>query len=95
MRASPQGRDWFAAVDTWMLGMESLHVVGLRAMRIATSGPDAMPELCLMVSEKLQAADELRAKLLRDPAQSPMEATRRTIRHYRRKVAANRSRLRR
>lgn len=82
-------------VDAWTLGWKAARVVGLRSARIAAGGPAAGMEAWLMLTEKWQSAVELQADLLaRSPHASPVTATRRTLSHYQRKVAANDRRLR-
>ena len=80
--------------DAWTLGMEASAVIGLRALKIAAGGPAGDAEARRMVSEKLDAADELRTKALSGGlglTGSGMAS--RTLTHYRRKVRANRRRL--
>ena len=82
-------------VDAWALGWQAARVMGLRTARMAKGGPAAGVEAWLMLSEKWQAAAELQAELLvRGPTASPVATTRRTLVHYKRKVAANDRRLR-
>lgn len=92
------GRDaggWFrAGLDAWRLGAEASAVIGLRTARLAAGGDAAAREAALMVSEKVGAALELQADLLAaGSASTPLAATRRALRLYRGKVAANRRRL--
>ena len=82
-------------IDGWSLGWQAARVMGLRAARIAEGGPAAGMEAWLMMTEKWQAAAEIQADLLsRGATASPAATTRRTLAHYRRKVAANDRRLR-
>ena len=82
-------------IDAWSLGWQAARVMGLRSARIAEGGPAAGMEAWLMLTEKWQAAAEIQTELLaRGPDASPEATTRRTIAHYRRKVAANHRRLR-
>jgi len=82
-------------VDAWTLGWQAARVMGLRTAKMAEGGPAAGIEAWLMLSEKWQAAAELQADLLtRGASASPVTTTRRTLTHYKRKVAANDRRLR-
>ncbi|WP_240700150.1 hypothetical protein [Sphingomonas gei] len=83
-----------AGIDAWTLGMEASAVIGLRTARMATGGVDVAEETRLMVSEKMQAALELQAALVSGRLGSdPLAGTRKVLRHYSRKVKANRARL--
>ncbi len=83
-----------AGIDAWTLGMEASAVIGLRTARMATGGVDMAEEARLMVSEKMQAALELQAALVSGRMGSdPLAGTRKVLRHYSRKVKANRKRL--
>ncbi|RYY23939.1 MAG: hypothetical protein EOP62_18770 [Sphingomonadales bacterium] len=83
-----------AGWDAWTLGMESSTVMGLRVARIAMGGPGAGEEAARMVSEKVQSAIELQTALVTGRlGTTPLAATQKTLRHYRRKVKANRKRL--
>lgn len=81
------------AWESWMLSAEAGMVIWLRMMRLAGGGALAGREAERMVSEKLAAPWEIGMDFLRAPPPSPDSAARRSIRHYRRKVAANRRRL--
>ena len=82
-------------VDTWALGWQAAHVVGLRSARIAAGGPAAGMETWLMLSEKWQSAIEIQSDLLaRGQNANPATTARRTVAHLKRKVAANDRRLR-
>jgi hypothetical protein len=80
--------------DAWMLGAESASVIALRASKLAAGGPAADRETRRMIDEKVEAAGALQilavtgALGLTAPA-----AVDKTIKHYRRKVRANRRRL--
>ena len=83
-----------AGFDAWALGMEASTVIGLRMAKMATAGPGAAEEAQLMLSEKIQSGFELQTALLTGSlGASPLAGTRKIIRHYRRKVRANRRRL--
>lgn len=76
------------------LGMESASVIGLRAAGAAFGGPKAADEAWRMWSEKIVALAELQVRLLTGSlGVTPAAATSETVKHYRRKVAANRRRL--
>ena len=87
--------DWVGAgMDAWALGIEASAVIGLRTARMATGGVDVAEEARLMVSEKMLAAFELQVALVTGRlGDDPLTGTRKTLRHYRRKVKANRKRL--
>ena len=79
---------------TVALGVESAGVVGLRLAGAAMGGPRAIEEAWLMCSEKVAALAELQAKLIAGSlGATPSRAANVTLKHYRRKVAANRRRL--
>jgi hypothetical protein len=83
-----------ASMDAWALGMEASAVIGLRVAKMAVGGTAAAEEAQLMLSEKMQAALELQTAFVTGQLGSnPLAGTRKTIRHYRRKVKANRKRL--
>lgn len=83
-----------AGFDAWALGMEASTVIGLRVAKMAAGGPGVADEACLMVSEKMQSAFELQAAMLRGQlGTTPLAGTTKVLRHYRRKVKANRKRL--
>jgi hypothetical protein len=88
-------RGWLgASMDAWVLGMEASTVVGLRVAKMAMGGAGADDEARRMVSEKMQAAFELQLAMMTGQlGTTPLAGTRKTIRHYRRKVKANRKRL--
>jgi len=80
--------------DAWRLGLESATVVGLRGLKLAAGGPRAKTEARRMVSEKLDAVVALQALALTGGlGVTPSAAARKTLRHYARKVRANRRRL--
>lgn len=75
------------------LGMESGSVIGLRAAA-AFGGPKAADEAWRMWSEKVVALSELQVRLLTGSlGVTPAAAANETLKHYRRKVAANRRQL--
>jgi hypothetical protein len=75
---------WYPAM---MLAFESSNVIDIRLRTMATGGVDATTEAQLMVSEKVDAAIEAGAMLLRGQGSSEI------ISYYRRHVAANAQRL--
>jgi hypothetical protein len=81
--------------DIWGAGLEAQQVIGLRLAKLAGGGAAAALEVDRMVSEKMTAALQaqqaaMRAVLTGNPTQIPL----RTLALYRRKMRANRSRLR-
>lgn len=80
--------------DAWALGLEAASVIGLRTMKIAMGGAAAEAESILMVDEKVKAAIDLQSQLLTGKlGATPATATKKALRHYARKVRANRKRL--
>lgn len=83
-----------AGMDMWVLGTEAGTVMALRMARIATGGSAGAAEAELMVTEKVHAAIELQTRLMTGAlGVTPLGATQGTLKHYRRKVAANKRRL--
>lgn len=81
-------------LDAWSLGMESSAVIGLRLMKIAAGGPAAQAEASLMVSEKIESAMAMQVRAMTGGlGVTPADAAAHTLKHYRRKVRANRRRL--
>jgi hypothetical protein len=81
--------------DIWGAGLEAQQVIGLRLAKLAGGGAAAAVEVNRMVSEKMTAALEaqqaaMRAMLAGNATQIPL----RTLALYRRKMRANRTRLR-
>lgn len=87
--------DWASAsMDAWALSIEASTVIGLRVAKMATGGPGASGEAYLMLSEKMQSALELQSALVTGRlGANPLTGTRKVLKHYRRKVKANRKRL--
>ena len=75
------------AWDAGMLALESQQVIGLRVAKLLRGGAGAKKEATTMVTEKMLAAGVTGAKL------ATGGSARSVIRHYRRKVRANRKRL--
>lgn len=86
---------WFGVgLEAMALGFEAASVIALRSIRLAEGGARAQAEAVRMVSEKAQAAAAI--SLLAATGSlgvTPANAARRTLRHYGRKVRANRRRL--
>lgn len=80
--------------QTWMLGFEASSVIASRLAKVSRGGDQADSEMKLMVSEKIEAGQQLQSKLSRlgdNAAPATKMAT--AVKHYRGKVAANRRRL--
>jgi hypothetical protein len=92
-----RGNPWFGiGLDAWGLGLEASAVMGLRALKIAEGGRRSQAEAERMIAEKVQAAMDLHFRALTGGlGATPASASAHTIAHYRRKVRANRRRLRR
>jgi len=75
---------WYCAT---LLGFEALDVMRLRMMKLADGGSDALPEVHLMVTEKIGAAAEALSSMVFGG--TPMAV----IERYRELVAANAYRL--
>ncbi|MGD1876789.1 MAG: hypothetical protein ACFB13_04720 [Kiloniellaceae bacterium] len=82
------------AWDSWALGLEASSVVGLRSLRIAAGGASGAAEARRMVSEKIEAAVAGQTLVLTGGlgVTAPAAASK-TLKHYGRKVRANRRRL--
>ena len=82
------------AIDGWALGMEASAVVGLRVTKLLGGGTEAACEAQRMIEEKLDAAIGIQMLALTGGlGATPMSATAESLRHYGRKVRANRRRL--
>jgi len=80
--------------DAVALGMEAAVVVGLRTLKIGLGGRRARAEARRMVTEKVDAALALQTLALTGGlGVTAPGAAAKTIRHYHRKVRANRRRL--
>ncbi len=88
--------EWMGIVaSTAALSAESASVVGLRLARAVRGGPIVADEAWRMYSEKVVAFAELQTRLWTGTlGWTPASATKATLNHYRRKVAANQRRLR-
>ena len=81
-------------VDAWALSFEASTVIGLRMMKLAAGGAAAQTEASLMLSEKIEAGMALGVQAMTGGlGATPQLAAARTLKHYRRKVRANRRRL--
>lgn len=77
-----------------MLGIEASSVITARVVKMSSGGEAAKREFELMFSEKAEAGAELQTKLAKLGARAaPEAALATTLRHYRKKVTANRVRL--
>lgn len=82
------------AWEGWALGMEASGVIGLRALTLSRGGRTAKREKRRMVAEKVDAALALQvAALTGGLGMTPQQAASKSLKHYRRKVRANRRRL--
>ncbi|WP_313436629.1 hypothetical protein [Novosphingobium sp.] len=85
--------DWMKlAHDSYWLWAESMMVMGMRTTDMMT-GRGSNRENMLMVTEKLQANAELAMKLATGGLTSPEQTAHKAVRHYRKRVTANRRRL--
>jgi hypothetical protein len=82
------------AVEMWQLGFDAWQVIGWRSWRMMQGGAAARDESVRMVSEKWQANMELGLAAMAGEGGSTPEAQARTaVRHYQKRVTANRKRL--
>lgn len=82
------------AWDSWLLGLEAAAVVGQRGLRIAAGGRAGKTESQRMVREKVDAAVAWQILAATGGlGRTAPGAAAKTLRHYRRKVRANRRRL--
>ena len=87
------GSPYALGIDMWMLGMESAMVIGMRTLKLAAGGAAGDRESRRMIEEKLAAAAQLPVVLAASGAATPEALTRSAVRHYSKKVRANRKRL--
>ena len=87
--------DWMEiAAEATALGFESAAVMGLRLAGAAKGGRKAEREAWRMYSEKVVALAELQTMFLTGTlGATSSAATKSALKHYRRKVSANRRRL--
>ena len=77
-----------------MLGLEASLVIATRIAKVARGGAEADREIELMMSEKIEAGQQLQEKLSGLGAGAgPETAMATALKHYRGKVAENRRRL--
>jgi hypothetical protein len=92
----PRSRNpWFRlGREAWMLGAEASAVITLRSIKIAAGGSAADTEARRMVSEKIEAARALQVMALTGALGfTAPGVVDKSLKHYRRKVSANRRRL--
>ena len=77
----------FPFYSSMMLGLESGNVIGLRMLKLACGGGDALNEMHLMVGEKVNAAFESGTNLMAGASVHSV------VDRYRQHVAANAERL--
>jgi hypothetical protein len=77
----------FPFYSSMMLGLESSNVIGLRMLKLARGGGDALSEVHLMVGEKVNAAFESSTNLMAGASVHSV------VDRYREHVAANAERL--
>jgi hypothetical protein len=83
-----------AGFDAWCLGIEATSVVGLRVAKIAAGGSVGSAEAMLMVSEKVQAGADLQTAFASGQlGPTPLAGLQTALRYFRRKVMANKRRL--
>lgn len=87
--------DWLdIGLDAWLLGAEAALVIALRSARLAAGGATAWTEVQRMVAEKAAAnlafGRALAGGKLGDNAE---QVARATLRHYGKRIRANRRRL--
>jgi hypothetical protein len=81
--------------QTWGLGIEAAEVIALRSLAVGLGGAAASRETVRMVAEKIGTALEIQAAAATGAlGADPAVASRRAISRIRRKVRANRRRLR-
>lgn len=92
---TPNNARWLRAwLEAWYMNAEALLVIAMRLNRIAAAGATGAAERRLMVAEKIQAGLELQAKVLSGGfGRTPLSHTQGVLKHYGRKVTANRKRL--
>jgi hypothetical protein len=78
---------FFPFYSTMMLGLESGNVIGLRMLKLACGGGDALNEMHLMMGEKINAMVETGSHLMAGGSADSV------VDRYRQHVAANAERL--
>ena len=81
------------AHDSYWLWAESLMVMGMRTTDILLCAPGHEREAVRMVTEKLQASAELAMDQASAGVLTPEKAAHKAVKHYRKRVSANRRRL--
>ena len=91
----PCRNPWFdLSMDTFMLGLESQSVIGLRLLKAAMGGEAAQREAALMVAEKAQAVVDVHLVLAKSAIAGQAHlGPSRAVALFRRRVQANRRRL--
>ena len=85
---------WFRLnLQIWALTVESAIVIALRMQKIAWGGYAAQRETYRMFSEKALAGQAVGAIMLRDGPNVTAAKLSKAVRHYDRKVSANKRRL--
>jgi hypothetical protein len=86
---------WFTlGFDALVLGMEAAAVIAQRSLILAEGGARAQAEALRMVTEKAEAASTLAFRAATgDLGRRPETVGANALRHYRKKVRANRRRL--
>ena len=94
-RRAAKSPNWFGiGMDAWMLGAEANMVIAMRMGTMAMGGPKAAAEAQRMVSEKVAANMALGLDIATGKHGSSAEQViGGSLKHYSRKVAANRKRL--
>lgn len=86
--------DWLTlAHDSYWLWTEAMMVIGMRSTDILLRRPGHEREAVRMVTEKLQAHSELATHLATAGPMAPEKAMHKAVKHYRKRVSANRRRL--
>lgn len=81
------------AADSYQLWADSVAVIGLRTTGLMTGAPGSGDEAVRMVTEKLQANAELAMAVALGGPTSASGLASKTVRHYGKRVRANRRRL--
>ena len=86
---------WFrVGFEAWNVGLEASSVIALRTIKILAGGPPGQAEVRLMVAEKFDTGSKLQTQALGGKlGTSPGALQMKTLRHYAKKVRANRRRL--
>lgn len=93
MTRSPHA-DWLdLATDSYWLWADSLMVMGMRTTGMMMGGPGSQREAVRMVTEKVQANAELAVALATGGPLTAQAAAHKAVKHYAKRVTANRKRL--